>query len=54
MFYSEPAVATGTLKVYSEHLKSANNASQFATNKFFLVLDAATFSALIADVELAV
>jgi hypothetical protein len=56
MLDSDPAVITGRLKVYFEHLKSANYASQLATNKFFLVLAglALRLSVLMAEVELSV
>ena len=51
---SDPAVDTGALKVKAEHLKSASCASQCVTNKLFFVLLAATFTALMAEAELAV
>jgi hypothetical protein len=50
---SDPAVATGALNENSEHLKSPNWASQFATNKFFLDL-LGKLTALTVEVELVV
>lgn len=54
MLASEPAVANGATNVNSEHLKSASCVSQLATNRFLLVLPAATLSEFRVEAEFAV